>query len=397
MRSKERIIATLKGEKTDRIPIWLRDEFNLSPRFDSYLPADRYRTIGSGLEYDDFTDAWIKRDTYRTAILDRDAKLQADRIVECKPPDLVCNRFLAIPPEYIVQQELRYEDEFRIEEYIIPTPKGDLDFTVKFQKDISTQWMTEEPVKDTEDLKKIMSIPFKLPDMDFKPYLTEKNALGEDGVTAIQIDTPLVAVSGLMRFEDYLMLTVTDQGLLRELCDIAYERISLILDRCLESGMGPIFRFNGSEQSTPPMNSPDIYERFIYSYEKRLIDKVHRHGGYAAVHCHGFVKQILPRMVDMKLDLLDPIEAPPSGNIEFGDAWKAVNKKITLAGNIQLRDLQNENEENIRRQVRALIDSTDGSHFILNTSASPLTWVTPKTRDNYIAMLDEWAEYGRRG
>ena len=47
---------------------------------------------------------------------------------------------------------MEFEKDFRIEKYAIATPKGDLTFTVKFQKDVSTQWITEEPIKETDDL-----------------------------------------------------------------------------------------------------------------------------------------------------------------------------------------------------------------------------------------------------
>jgi uroporphyrinogen-III decarboxylase len=370
--------------------MWLRDEFNLDPRFASYTKPDRYRTIGSGLEYDPFADSWITRDKNRAKVLSKYRKARGDIILECKIPDNASNRFLMIPPRYIQQQSVEYDGDYRIEKYRVPAPKGDLYFTVKFQKDVSTQWIVEEPVKEIEDLKKIMSIPYKTPEMDFSAYNMEKARLGESGITIIQVDTPLVTVSGMMRFEDYLMLTAEDEGLLRELCDIAYERLDTLLDRCLEADMGPVFRFNGSEQSTPPMNSPKIYEDFIYYYEKKLAEKVHKAGCFAAVHCHGYVKEVLPLMVDAGIDLLDPVEAPPSGNITFEEAMQTAGGNITLAGNIQFRDLENGEPRAISQQTEELLNIGKNGRFILDTTASPITYLPDKTRDNYLAMIDSW-------
>ena len=394
MNSRERILATLRGEERDHAPMWLRDEFNLTERFDSYLRPDQYRSIGSGLEYDEFTDSWITRDANRDRILERYREVGGDAIIECKPPGNVCNRFLVIPPQTIHQTSVGYDRDFRIEKYAIATPKGDLTFTVKFQKDVSTQWITEEPIKETEDLRKIMSIPWSRPELDLSSYRTEVQRLGNDGVTMMQIDTPVVTVSGMMNFQDYLMLTITDTGLLRELCDMAYERISTIVDSCLDAGMGPIYRFNGSEQSTPPMNSVTTYEQFIYEYERRLVDQVHKRGALAAVHCHGHVREILPYIVQMGVDMLDPIEAPPSGNVEFTEACRIAGNHVALAGNIQLRDLQSLAPKEIAAQVDALLDAAEGYRFILDTSASPITTIDERTRENYLAMINAWARRG---
>lgn len=375
--------------------MWLRDEFNLHERFDPYLPADRYRAIGSGLEYDDFTDSWITHDRNRDRILDRYREVGGDTILECKVPGNVCNRFLAIPPDFIHQTSIEFEGDFRIEKYTITTPKGDLTFTVKFQKDVSTQWITEDPIKETEDIYKIMSIPFTEPDLDLTVYQTEAARLGDAGVAMVQIDTPLVTISGMMNFQDYLMLTATDPDLVKELCEMAFERISTILRLCLEAGMGPIYRLNGSEQSTPPMNSLKTYEQFIHTYESRFVQQIHEHGCFAAVHCHGHVKEILPLIVDAGVDMLDPIEAPPSGNIEFSEACDVAGGHVTLAGNIQLRDLQTLSPDEIAGQVRALMETANGSRFILDTSASPLTTIDDSTRDNYLTMIDTWASFHR--
>jgi len=278
--------------------------------------------------------------------------------------------------------------------YEVYTPKGILTTVTACEKDVSTMWNVKYLVESQDDIAKLLSIPYKLESIDDTIYRQEDAILGDRGVLMMQIDTPIITVSGLMRFEEFLVMCLEDQLLLRDLCDIAFDRIMKIVEKCLEQGMGTIFRLNGSEQTTPPMNSPDIYEKFVYPYEKKLIEKIHEYHKFAAVHSHGKISRNLPLMLDMGLDMLDPIEPPPAGDLDFEEAQKISESKITLAGNVQFSELETADPSTIDMQVRLLLEGKRKDHVILNATASPITFVSDRLRDNYIAMVDAGIRYG---
>lgn len=387
MNSRQRIINTLKGEKVDRVPIWIRDQFNLAAPFCKEMIVDIVMA-------DEFTDGWVEKDNNFNRFVSFYREAEGDIIKEYIIPGKVCNRLLCTPPSCINPIGEKYDGRIKICEFEIDSPKGKLTLATACEKDISTMWTVKHLVEDKDDLEKLLSIPFSLENINFDKFHSDNRRLGDDGVMLIQVDTPFITVSGLMDFNEFLIMCGADKELLRELCDIAFERISQILEVCLKNGMGPIFRLNGSEQATPPMNSPKIYEEFIYPYERKLIEKIHEYGCFAAVHSHGKIRSNLPYMVDMKLDMLDPVEAPPSGDIEFHEAKEIADGKITLAGNVQFSDLESLNVEEIEGQVKKILRVGRKDHLILNATASPITYMSDKLTDNYIAMVNAGLKYG---
>jgi len=200
----------------------------------------------------------------------------------------------------------------------------------------------------------------------------------------IFISTPMVCVSQLFRFEDFLTWCVTEKPTIARLIETAFERIYEQLEYILQKGVGPIFHFGGSEQATPPMMSPKLYDEFVVKYDGRLFNLVHRYNGYVAVHCHGRVKGILDKLINMGVDLFDPVEAPPGGDIEIGEAKKKVKGRITLVGNIQFGDMEICTPEEIDERVRVAICSGGKEKFVLATTEEPVSPVSSRMRDNYI-------------
>lgn len=388
MNSKERIIKTIKGEKTDRAPIWLRDQFNFGGKFEL-----RNELVLDVLLLDEYADGWVNIDPNMRAVKEHYKRVGGDIIREFVVPGKVCNRLLCTPPSKITLVDEKFEKEDKISYFEIDTPKGKLKTVTKCTRNVSTMWNIKYLVEGEDDIEKLLSIPFELDDIDDTIYKKELNILGDDGIIMMQIDTPLITVSGLMEFEDFLIMCISDQAKLRELCDIAFERIMIIVETCLLKDMAVLYRINGSEQATPPMNSPEIYEKFVFPYEKMLVEKIHEYNKFAAVHSHGKVSKNLPLMIDMGLDVLDPIEPPPAGDLTFSDAVELSQNKITLAGNIDFSDLEHLAPEQIEEKVKEIF-ACNSDRIILNATAAPITFMSDQLRDNYITMIDAGIKWG---
>jgi uroporphyrinogen-III decarboxylase len=156
-----------------------------------------------------------------------------------------------------------------------------------------------------------------------------------------------------------------------------------------------VFHFGGSEQATPPMMSPRLYEDFVVKYDSKLFDLVHRYGGYVQVHCHGNIRGILDRLMSMGVDLLDPVEAPPNGDITIREAKQHINGRITLVGNIQFDDMEASRPTEIDEKVKTAIRSGGKKHFILSTTEGPISPLSSKMRDNYIQLIESGYKYGK--
>lgn len=391
MTGRERLLAVLARKPVDRAPIWLRDQFNYGGRF----PLRREPTFDVCM-LDPFADGWVERDPAMQEIRSLQQELGPDIIKEFVVPGKVCNRLLCTQPSRIRLIEESYAAGKHRTTYALDTPRGTLTTTTVCEKNVSTMWQEKYLVEDEMDLEKLLSVPFELDPIEKNQYDRERELLADDGIMMMQIDTPMITVSGLMKFEDFLMMQAEDPERMKQLCDLAFERVYAVVEQLLRQGMGDLFRLNGSEQATPPMNSPKVYEQLVYPYEKKLAALIHSYGKFVAVHSHGKVSHSLPLMVDAGIDMVDPIEAPPAGDIGFLQARALTEKKIVLAGNLQFSEMEYRGTDYVQACVREIF--SDGSdRIVLNATASPITFMQEQLKQNYLAMLRYGVQYGSGG
>ena len=96
---------------------------------------------------------------------------------------------------------------------------------------------------------------------------------------------------------------------------------------------GRLWRIYGPEFAAPPYLPPRLFRQYVCRYVTPMIEIIHRSGGYARIHSHGRLKDILDDIAAMGADALDPIEPPPQGDVElayvrrrYGGAARAVRQ-----------------------------------------------------------------------
>ena len=390
--SKERILKTIKGEKTGRIPIYAPcvTERLINP---VGVPVGLQVThlLMDGIEA---LDEWIIRDPYYLEIVKLSGE-KCERVWAYGFPQFD-RRFLLISREFVKIAKVEENNDSLFITYQIQTPKGSLEYLCEKKKNLSTVWDRRPLIENEKDVEKILSVPYNFQELDVEDFFKYKNEIEQKGgLIYIFISTPMVCVSQLFQFEKFLMWCLAEKSTIVRLIETAFERIYEQLEYLLQNGVGPIFHFGGSEQATPPMMSPELYDEFVVKYDSRLFDLVHRYGGYVAVHCHGRVREILDKLINMEVDLLDPVEAPPSGDIEIGEAKKKVKGKITLVGNIQFGDMEVCIPKEIDEKVKEAICSGEKEKFILATTEGSVSPVSCRMRDNYIQFIESGHKYGK--
>ena len=387
--SHERILKTIKGEKVDRVPVVPFDTFEALKLKEGSCDL----MFATGEHLNDFTNGWKRTcPGYGEAVqfavengcdvIHRTSFLELDR------------RFLLIPGEFISVQDRRISNEILQREYTVKTPRGNLTYIEEFKKDISTSWIRKSLLRDKSDVEKILSVPYRFRKSNVETFFKTGDELGDRGVICCFVSTPIVCVSHLFDFNTFLLWVHTEKKVIEGLIDTVYERIYCQLEYLLNSGVGPLIEFGGSEQATPPMMSPELYDDFVVKYDSGLVDLVHRYGRYARVHCHGKVKTAIHKLLKMGADMLNPVEAPPNGDIEIHEAKKIVKGKMTLEGNIQFSDLEFAEEEQINILVKNAVCDGGKDRFILTATEWPLTYLSGRLKKNYIQFIKSGIEYG---
>ncbi len=392
--SRERILRTVAGEPVDRIPIFAPIPWQPLapvPSLGSWKNEPNYRQLAAlAAETCDF---YVHLDISERIPIGNPGGGETVRGIPAG--SIFDRRFFLAHPESVQVIEDRIENGRAYARYKVHTPRGALTTTDVMPLDVDTIWTTEPLIKDVDDAKKILSAPYRFDPPDLSEYFAERDRLGDRGVPVCFVTSPLVMISRLMDFQQMFEWTITERPLFEKMLRTVQERIVERLQWVLDNGVGPIFRFGGCEQATPPMMSNRFFDEFIIGYEAPLWQMVREAGCILWVHCHGKIATVLDRFVDNGVQLLDPVEPPPQGDINIEEAKKRAGAgPLTLIGNVEMSDLELLSPNEIEAKVRAAICQGGRSHFILSASDVAGGAVSDRLRDNIIRFVETGVKAG---
>ncbi len=265
---------------------------------------------------------------------------------------------------------------------------------------VATVWSIEHLIKDLDDLKAYLQIPDEAFSYEVSTIEIEEEdtALGDKGVVMIDMADPLCYAAPLFSMEDYTVIALTEQELFHKLLEKAARRVYPIVEKTSEACPGYLWRIVGPEYASEPYLPPKLFKEYVFKYDKPMIEAIHKHGGFARVHCHGRLKNILSMIVEMGADGIDPIEPPPQGDVELLDVRQEYGKQLVLFGNLEISDIENLTPDRFEAvATKALSDGTfgEGRGFVLMPSASPYGRdISPTTIANYETMIRLVKEFG---
>jgi hypothetical protein len=297
-----------------------------------------------------------------------------------------------------LEQEVRREGDATHYHITLHTPRGDLTANYTENEGLRTVWRHDHLMKTDEDIDRFLSAPFVPNPPNLTAFALTQEALGDRGVMEIETPTPLCLIVENMPYDQFMVRSLQDPVRIEALLDKASELIARWLETIFEAGFGPVFRLFGPEYAAPPMMSPKSFKRVVVERDRPLIDLIHRHGGFVRYHCHGPIARILDDMLAMGVDMTDPCEPPPSGDIPLRELAERVGRNMILMGNIQLDAIERAEPEEIDRQVAQTIeDMGDRAPFILCPTAFPVTSPLPAvTERNLIQFLLSAERHGGR-
>ncbi len=377
MTPRERFLHTVGGKKTDRVPLDLLG-FNghNSPTVDGFIDFPSYQEV------------FLSNDPGRAEIQER---IQAQTTIQY-PIHSRVNRYLVTPPQRIQETVVKHSASEIIIHRTVDTPKGPLMAIVSRDKNnIETIWTQKYPVETREDLKKIASIPWELPEHLQPPAssIFQDDPPGRH-VYYTYVSSPFVCVAGLMKFEQFLMWAVTEIALIDELVELCTERILKVLDVLLPQPGIDVVWMGGSEWLLPPMGSPEMYRKYVHEPEQRIIRKVQEAGVFCQIHCHGKVKNTIQQVIERGADLFEPVEPPPDGDITLKEAKALSQGKMTLVGNIEAHLLINGTTNEIRDAVAAAFEGGKERMILSQSAALTEPVLTRKAVENLHTMIDTW-------
>jgi uroporphyrinogen-III decarboxylase len=259
--------------------------------------------------------------------------------------------------------------------------------------EVNTVWTLEHLLKDEDDLQAYLQLPDEVfhEQPDASNLFAAERRLGERGVVMVDTGDPLCRAASLFSMEDFTILAFTKPELFHALLAKIAPPLLARTQAVARDFPGRLWRIYGPEYASEPYLPPRLFDEYVVRYTGPMVTAIARHGGFARVHCHGRVRNILPKLVAMGAAATDPIEPPPLGDISLAEARHRFGRDLVLFGNLEIADIENMPSARFERVVAAsLRDGTagEGRGFVLMPSAAPYgRSITPLTLTNYQTMV----------
>ena len=177
------------------------------------------------------------------------------------------------------------------------------------------------PLAAMRTLDDVDAHPWPDPDLyDYSTVEAQCDALSEYAICCGGAGIPdiLNGVSRGRGMEQVVMDIVTEDpvgtAIIDRRCNILYERCR----RMLEAGSGKIDILCLGEDcgnQAGPMFPPDVFDSFFQPRLGRFYDLAHKFGAKAMMHSCGNTRKLMPRFIDMGLDVLDAMQPEPPGMV----------------------------------------------------------------------------------
>ncbi|MBI3922974.1 MAG: hypothetical protein HY318_16250 [Armatimonadetes bacterium] len=369
MTSRQRILATLRGDPADRVPVWA---WGIHPWLGEVHPSLR-PVVEAYLESADLVHWWSPGSgTFLTG----SDQVQA-RVERC----------------------LSDLEDYEEQVTVYSTPAGELTERSYVSPKGRPGYCRKHLLETEADVEKLLSIPYVPPRPDCSSFFQLEQKLGERGMVMVSVPSdPMYLFNNLTGSETFGYWSIERRDLIRSMIDVFLRRLKDWIEWVLSQGVGPLFGYVGPELCIPPLQSPGDFEEWVVGPDREINDLIHASGGIALVHCHGCMGPVLEGFVRMHADALHPIEPPPMGDVTLGEAKRRVGGDLCIVGNVQHHDLCTRPNDQFRDLVEETVRTgMSGGRYILSPTATPFGWptMTDLERENWLAMLEVGLEAGR--
>jgi uroporphyrinogen decarboxylase len=171
------------------------------------------------------------------------------------------------------------------------------------------------------------------------------------------------------------------QRLLEALCDYYIE----LIREWGPTNVSGIFMTEDWGSQTGLMISPAMWKKLFRAHYRRIFDEIHRWDKEIFFHSCGNVMRIIPELIDLGVDVLDPVQ-PTALNID--DVGRCFGGKIAFSGGIDDQRLEDHTPQQVKDEVRHAVDTLGkpfGNAYVL----APANQITPTVPFENIEALFE--------
>jgi uroporphyrinogen decarboxylase len=189
----------------------------------------------------------------------------------------------------------------------------------------------------------------------------------------------------LRGMDNLLMDYVLNPGFAKRLAGVVIDYKKRVLEAAADEGADILLTGDDYAHRQAPIMSPAHFREFVLPYLQETVDVAKRKGLPFIKHTDGNLWPIIDMLVDSGIDCLDPLE--PIAGMDIGEVKKRYGHRIALAGNVDCGELLSRGNpaEVVEAVKETLAKASVGGGHILASSNSIHPAVRP---ENYRAMVE---------
>jgi hypothetical protein len=264
------------------------------------------------------------------------------------------------------------------------TPAGPL--TRRIRRTAVTSATVEFPFKSPEDIERYLSIPYEPPRADLTAYRSWRERVGDAGFVMVAIGNAVCVPADWFSPEGFALCWAEEPELMTRLVATASGRLNAYVERMCRAGVEG-FRIVGGEYVTVQLGHK-AFAALISPFDTQLSEIMRRYNAVSYYHNHGRVMRFLGELADLGMDAVDPLEAPPWGDVaDLAEARRLVGERLCIVGNLDDMEIVNAlPEEDVVEIARERLRAAGSRAFVLGGTASG-TYGDAGAR-NFIAIAD---------
>lgn len=257
-------------------------------------------------------------------------------------------------------------------------------------------------IETLEEMERLADAQRPLPRINKGVFENRLKEIGNRGVATVSLLHPLGFLVRNAHMENVFSWFMIEKDIMHRFCGNSNNQVKDTVVKLHDAGIGPYFKVTAHEMLIPPWMGMNLFNEYVFPYDKTVNDAVHAAGGKIRAHCHGNCMQFLERMSDMGLDAIEPLEPPPYGDVDLKEAKHTVGDRMMLCGNIVSQEFVTLERDDVHRLVQeAFRDAAQGGGFSLRctggyagTGSAADKEQTLKMLDNIRAYIEAGIEYG---
>lgn len=380
---QERVRAAIRHETTDKIPC---DFLATSEVWD--LMVNHYKPDTTGLE----DMAWLE--PAREAImhmLDIDCRLFSYDMF-CRPPEEALkpgaridwwstlirstpNRmWRQITPDGLLHDI--WGAQYRVEEHLFGQYEG------------IANWVLGQATSVDE----LRDHPWPSPDWwDFSELPAMIDRLQQDGPFHVRFRLGSFfeqawALRGLEQFMlDFVMDPAIPAYIMDRILEVHLENLKTVLDLAGDK-LDMVYTYDDVATQKSLMISPKAWRELVKPRHQQILDLIHSYNKPAMYHCDGAVAPLIPELIEMGVNVLNPIQ-PDAEGMEPAGLKAQYGQELTFHGGIDIiKTLPRGTTQQVQQEVKARVKVLGENGGYIMCSSHHIQPDTPL--ENVVAMYD---------